>query len=493
MIFASKAFFVFLVVVLTTYHLLPRRGQKYTFLLAASWALYAWVSARWGSPWYFGVIFFLTVVDYFVGLRIERATTDRARKAWLAASVVSNLALLVGFKYTPFAYDNYVFFTGFLGTPVPDRAWTILLPLGISFHTFQGISYTVDVYRRQIRAVPNFVDYALFVAFFPQLAAGPIVRAIEFLPQMVAPPRVTAAQVSDGIALFAFGLFKKLVIADNLDALFVNPVFADPAAFDAATHRWAVVAWAVQIYCDFSGYTDMAIGTAKWFGFELPSNFRCPYLATSITDFWRRWHLTLSTWLRDYFYFPMGGSRGSAPRTYFNLMFLFVLCGLWHGAAWNWLAYGAFNGVLMCLHRAYDRAVTGIVWVDALRANWGWKVFAWACTTYQFLVMLILVRMTSWANGWLMTRSLTGADWEPLTAAAHPPPFVPWVAGAPLLVPVLIALGLAGHVVGLMKEAGVPLPERLPDPIRMAAVAATICAILAFAPGVSKTFIYIQF
>src|SRR5262245_21502232 len=174
----------------------------------------------------------------------------------------------------------------------------LLLPLVISFHTFQGISYTLDVYRRKLPAVHSFVDFALFVAFFPQLVAGPIVRAVEFLPQMVTPPRVSATQVSDGLHLFLRGMFKKVFIADRL-AQFVDPVFADPMLYDPATLRWAVVAWAAQIYCDFSGYSDLAIGCAKWFGFELPLNFNLPYLAGSMTEFWKRWHITLSTWMRD--------------------------------------------------------------------------------------------------------------------------------------------------------------------------------------------------
>jgi alginate O-acetyltransferase complex protein AlgI len=486
-IFASKAFFIFLPVVLAVYHLSGRRSRKYTFLLAASWLFYAWI-----PPHYLWVILLLSVIDYVAGLRIERSDDTRTRRFWLTASVVSNLGLLVAFKYTGVLYDNAASLAQWLGVPLADRVWHVVLPLGISYHTFQGISYTIDVYRRQIRAVHNFRDYALFVAFFPQLAAGPIVRAVEFLPQMVTPPHVTARQVSDGIALFAFGLFKKLVIADNLDHLFVSPVFESPSAYDDATHRWAAVAWAVQIYCDFSGYTDMALGTAKFFGFELPPNFRLPYLATSIADFWRRWHMSLSSWLRDYLYFPLGGSRHGPARTYFNLMLVFVLCGLWHGAAWNWLVYGAFNGVLMSLHRAYDRAATGVPWADALRATAGWKVVAWVGTAYQFLIGLILVRMVDWDGGLLMMRSLAGVG-----HAAGPessPGFTAWGSlGVPLVVPLLIALGLSGHVVGLLRAIGLPIPERPPDPLRMIAAAVAVAGVVVFSHGVAKTFIYIQF
>ena len=479
MIFASQAFFVYLPLALLGYHLTRGRDGRYRFLMAASWLFYAWV-----PPHYWPVIFALTVLDYAAGLGIARAPTAAGRKRWLAASVVANLGLLFAFKYTPFAYDNAATLAGCLGVPLPARAWSIILPLGISFHTFQGISYTVDVYRRHVRAVTSFVDYALFVSFFPQLAAGPIVRAVDFLPQMTTPPLVTRQMVADGIVLFAGGLAKKLLIADHLDELFVGPVFAHPELFDAGTHRWAVVAWAVQIYCDFSGYTDMAVGCALWFGFVLPPNFRLPYLATSITDFWRRWHLSLSTWLRDYVYFPMGGSRGSALRTYFNLLTLFVLCGLWHGAAWNWLAYGLYNGVLMCMHRAYDRAVTGEAAWDRLRGSVPWKLLVWAATTVQFLVGLVLVRQTDWAGGLQMMRSLLGAAYTPPSAAP---------AGISPLVPVLIALGLAGHVAGVVRAA-LGLPDRpWPEALRMTWAAVLVAAVVVFAPGVARTFIYIQF
>ena len=482
MILGSKAFFVFLPVVLIGYHLLAGRTRKYAFLLVASWVFYAF--AAW---YYLSVLLALTVIDYLVAHRIEASDDDRVRKRWLVLSVVSNLGLLAAFKYLPFAYDTGVSVAHWFGHPAADRAWQILLPLGISFHTFQGISYTVDVYRRQIRAVRSFLDYALFVAFFPQLAAGPIVRAVEFLPQMVAPPRVTAQQITDGTYLFLFGLFKKLFVADQLDQLFVSPVFANPEAFDAATHRWAVIAWAVQIYCDFSGYTDIAIGTAKWFGFELPPNFRLPYLATSIADFWRRWHLSFSTWLRDYVYFPMGGSRGSVARTYFNLIVLFVLCGLWHGAEWRWVAYGAYNGLLMGLHRTFDRTAAAIPWAVRLRSTLGWKLFAWTATMFILLGGLVLIRMADWPGGLLVLRSLVGIGHDPVAATGAA--FAPWVWGAPLAVPVLIALGLVEHVGAAARSVRLEVPE----PVK--AVAAASCAVLVvvLGPGAGKAFIYIQF
>jgi alginate O-acetyltransferase complex protein AlgI len=474
MIFATKAFVVFLPAVLVLYHLLRGRSHKYRLLLAASWLFYSWL-----SPQYLWVIVACTVIDYLAAIRIEGAESERARKRWLAVSIAANLGLLFAFKYAAFAYDNAVSLAQLCGTNVHDRSWDVLLPIGISFHTFQGISYTVDVYRRQIRAVRSFLDYALFVSFFPQLAAGPIVRAAEFLPQMTVPPAPSAKQAAEGLHFFLLGLFKKLFIADQLDLLFVAPVFANPDGFDAAAQRWACVAWAAQIYCDFSGYSDMAIGIAKWFGFELPRNFNFPYLATSITDFWRRWHLSLSTWLRDYLYFPLGGSKGSALRTYFNLMIVFVICGLWHGATWAWLAYGLYNGVLMSLHRVWDRSLGGRI--DALRATGMWKLAGWAGTFWLVTVGLILIRMPSWEAGGTMFRAMLGIDF--VTA---------WSRTVPIWVPVLIVLGIAGHVLSGLRGKVCSLLE-MPPSFRAAVYVGVVVLLVALSPGVGKTFIYLAF
>jgi alginate O-acetyltransferase complex protein AlgI len=475
MIFATKTFLVFLPAVLVLYFALRSRAHKYNLLLAASWLFYAWL-----SPWYLWVLLLCTAIDYCVAIRIEDATTDRVRKRWLCFSIAANLGLLIAFKYTPFLYDNAVALGRWCGWVVSERDWNILLPLGISFHTFQGISYTVDVYRRDIRAVRSARDYALFVAFFPQLAAGPIVRAVEFLPQMETPPTPTAGQVAEGLHLFLIGLFKKLFIADQLDVLFVTPVFGDPCAYDPVACRWAVIAWAAQLYCDFSGYSDMAIGIAKWFGFELPHNFDAPYRATNIADFWHRWHISLSTWLRDYLYFPLGGSRCAPARTYFNLMLLFVLCGLWHGATWPWLAFGVANGALICLHRAFTRAATGVRWMDTIRATRLWALFAWALTLSQLVAVLALGRITSWSDGWLLLKSCAALDaWGV------------WSPEVPVWVPLLMLLVVVDHFYGALKSR---FGEwALPSPVRAAGYVATVFALVALAPGITKTFIYVQF
>jgi alginate O-acetyltransferase complex protein AlgI len=476
-IFTTPAFLVFLPLVLVGYHALAGRAWKYRFLLGASWAFYSLCSPR-----YLWVILLLTAIDFAVGKRIEDATDARQKKRWLGLSVVSNLALLAAFKYVPFAYDNVAALARLLGADVPNRVWTLLLPLGISFHTFQGIAYTVDVYRGQVRAVRSFTDYALFVAFFPQLAAGPIVRATEFLPQMAVPPTVTAGRIDDGAHLVMTGLVKKLFIADWLDKLIVSPVFGDPAAFDPAARRWAVVAWAVQIYCDFSGYSDIARGLAKWFGFELPINFNLPYLATSIADFWRRWHVSFSTWLRDYLYFPLGGNRRGTARTNINLLLVFVLCGLWHGAAWNWIAYGFLYGLAMVAHRTFDRAVSGIGWADAVRATLTWKLIGWAATLTIHLAGLVIVRMPSWGQGLLILKSFV-----PDGSSAG------ILSGVPIWVPILIGLGMTGHVAAVLPRLRKSWGDDAGAAARGFGYAALVVLLVCFGPGVGQSFIYIQF
>lgn len=475
MILATKAYFVLIAVALACYYFLPSRVWKYRSLLLASWVFYGLC-----SPQYLWVILLLTVIDYFAAQQIERAEDGSVRKSWLVCSIVANLALLFAFKYTPFAYDSLVHLSELAGGSVPSRTWEILLPLGISFHTFQGISYTVDVYRREIRAVDRLEDYALFVAFFPQMAAGPIVRAVEFLPQMPTPPRASLEQFTDGVRLVMRGMFKKFLIADSLDAFFVSPVFEQTELYSAGAVRVAVIAWAVQIYTDFSGYTDMARGSAKWFGFELPENFATPYLATSIADFWRRWHLSFSTWLRDYLYYPLGGSRGGAVRTNANLMIVFLLCGLWHGATWAWAAYGVYNGLLMVLYRIYDRRAERSAWWDSLRQSHGWMVLAWGMTLSQLLLGLVIIRMTSWEQGMQMIETCVNIWKEPTGYGTTPV----WVYG-------MIVLGVLDHLVKLMPSGVRRIVGR--EDLQGFLMSLAFTLMIVAQPGVTRTFLYIQF
>ena len=473
--FASRNFFIFLMVVLLIYHSLRTRTHKYAFLLGASWLFYM----SW-NPWFIWVILFTSAVDYYAGRLIESAPTEKRRKSWLLLSVATNVGFLCFFKYTNFFLDNGTSLLRELGMPVPDLTLRILLPLGISFHTFQGISYTLDVYRGKTPAVRSFLDFALFVAFFPQLLAGPIVRGVEFLPQMVTPPRVSSRQIVEGLHWFLLGLFKKAFLADRL-ATFVDAVFKNPGSFDGVTQRWAVVAYAAQIYCDFSGYSDLAIGCAKWFGFELPQNFNFPYLARSITDFWRRWHISLSTWIRDYLYIPMGGNRNGTVRTYVNLMVAMTLCGLWHGASWFYIAWGLYNGVLLSLHRIYDRAVSGKPIVERLRRNLAFQTCAVASTFLMVCVGLVLVRSESWSACLLLERALV--DWS---AGAMATRFVPaWV-------PLLIGMVMAGHLFSGLRDRRCGVLE-LPPFVRAWAYVVVVVLLVAFGPGANQKFIYFQF
>jgi alginate O-acetyltransferase complex protein AlgI len=393
-------------------------------------------------------------------------------------SIASNLGFLGFFKYTNFFVSNSLALAHWLGWPVPDWTVHVILPLGISFHTFQGISYTLDVYHRKVQAVSSFADFALFVAFFPQLVAGPIVRAIDFLPQMVTPPRVSSAQVIEGLHWFLLGLFKKVFLADRL-AQFVDQVFANPAAFDAVSQRWAVLAYAGQIYCDFSGYSDIAIGCAKWFGFELPQNFNFPYLASSIADFWKRWHISLSTWMRDYLYIPLGGSRRGSVRTYLNLVVTLTLCGLWHGASWNYVLWGFYNGVLLALHRLYDRCLTGRPWADRIRQHLAFRVAAVAGTFLLVAIGLVMVRSPNWADCWRVEQALFG--WG--SAGRHVVPF--WV-------PVLVGMVALGHLFSGLRDRRCGLLDLAPLP-RAAVYVVAVTLLVVLAPGVTKAFIYFQF
>jgi D-alanyl-lipoteichoic acid acyltransferase DltB (MBOAT superfamily) len=307
---------------------------------------------------YAGLILFSTVVDFAVGLGMVRTKSRDQRRMLLMVSLVTNLGLLFVFKYFNFFVDSAVRLSNSIGLPVEPMSFQLLLPVGISFYTFQTLSYSIDLYRGRIEVERKFLRFALFVAFFPQLVAGPIVRASDFLPQLAVRRSCGSRRFRAGLLLILIGLFKKVALADVIGAVVVDPVFADPANYSLFGRYIALVGYACQIYNDFSGYSDIAIGSAKIFGFDLPQNFNAPYLAVNVRDFWTRWHISLSTWLRDYLYFAMGGNRRGKSRTYVNLMVTMLLGGLWHGAAWNFVLWGAFHGTVLVGSHAF-RARTG--------------------------------------------------------------------------------------------------------------------------------------
>ena len=370
MLFATLDFLLFIVPVLAAYWLLvDRPGARTALLIGASYFFYM-ASPRPpdGSlppAWYFaGLLAVSTVLDYVCSARIHARAPDldtddlaladqarRARRRWLTASLVGNLGLLGYFKYTNFFLEVMTDLANAAGADWVAPHLDLILPIGISFYTFQSLSYTIDVYRRRLTPEPNFWKFALFVVFFPQLVAGPIVRASEFLPQLHRRPTLNLSDVEEATWRIFKGLAKKVILGDWIAASFADLVFATPEAFSSLENLLALYAFTLQIYADFSGYSDIAIGVARLLGFKIPENFDRPYQARTLAEFWRRWHMTLSTWLRDYLFFPLGGSRGSAARTYFNLWLTMFLVGMWHGASWNFVIYSNVHGLAMVFNR----------------------------------------------------------------------------------------------------------------------------------------------
>lgn len=346
MVFTSFAFLVFFSIVFVAYWQIPKHYQ-WVLLLAASYYFYfSW------QPAYAGLLLLTTVVCYVTALLMEKYTRYKDRLLLLA--LLTNLGILFIFKYFNFfSYSLTSLFT-FANVTISLPTFKLLLPVGISFYTFQSLSYVIDVYRGQEKAEKHFGIFALFVSFFPQLVAGPISRSSQLKPQFRQPHAFDYEQTVSGLKLFALGLFKKLVIADNL-AVYVDTVFGSLHDYKGLSLLIAVFFFSWQIYCDFSGYTDMARGVARILGFNLIENFKAPYLATSVRDFWRRWHISLSSWFKDYLYIPLGGSRGGFWRTNFNNVAVFVVCGLWHGASWNFVLWGLFHGLFIALERFADQ------------------------------------------------------------------------------------------------------------------------------------------
>jgi alginate O-acetyltransferase complex protein AlgI len=344
-LFNSLPFIAFFVVVYSAYIVLTHRYQN-AWLLAASYFFYG----SW--DWRFlGLMLFSTTMDYGLGLLLGRMHDERRRKVVLIVSISVNLGILFVFKYFNFFAVNLDRLLSIVSLQVDIRMLNVVLPLGISFYTFHNISYIVDVYARRVEPARRFVDFALYVALFPQLIAGPIARPAHLLPQIQQPRRIDYEMLRMGGWLILLGYVKKVVLADNM-ALLTTPMFENPQSVHGTEVLFGLYAFAFQIYGDFSGYSDIARGLANLMGFDLALNFRRPYLAVNPADFWRRWHISLSTWLRDYLYIPLGGNRDGTRRTYRNLMITMVLGGLWHGAGLHYLVWGIFHGVLLCVHRA---------------------------------------------------------------------------------------------------------------------------------------------
>ena len=342
----NSGLFLFLFVGFAGVYLLLRRATSLRILYVIAFSIYFYYKS---SGIYFLLLLFAAVSDYLIGNAIAREQNDGTKKRWVALSVVINLGMLGYFKYTNFFIEmaNGLFGSGFLDFQ------NIFLPVGISFFVFQSMSYTIDIYRGQIKPLERWTDYLFYLSFFPQLVAGPIVRAKDFIPQIRKPLMVTREMFGTAIGLIIIGLVKKAIISDYISLNFVDRIFDEPALYSGFECLMGIYGYALQIYCDFSGYSDMAIGIALLLGFRFPKNFDAPYKSATITEFWRRWHISLSSWLRDYLYISLGGNRKGTLRTYLNLIITMVLGGLWHGAAVRFILWGALHGVALALHKVW--------------------------------------------------------------------------------------------------------------------------------------------
>ena len=472
MLFNTLDFAVIDGVVLGLYAVLPHRGQNLMLLVASYFFYGVW-------DWRFaGLLLCSTTLDYWIARALDARTEARARKRFLLASVSLNLGILGVFKYFDFFAANAERLLRALGLEVPPLALGVVLPVGVSFYTFQELSYVVDVYRGDLKASRRFIDFALFVSFFPHLVAGPIMRATRRLPQIQQPRRVTWSGVRSGSWLILLGTFKKVFVADNLAHL-VDAVY-DPSAKPTGLEQWlGVYAFAFQIYCDFAGYADIARGTARLMGFELIKNFDLPYFATSLRELWRRWHISLTTWLRDYLYIPLGGNRVSKPRHYFNMFVTMILCGFWHGAAWVFVLWGLLHAVALAIQHALTPTLTRVLPVSGPAAR-AWKFLGWLLAFHLWCLFFVPFRSADLAQ----TRDVfvnLFSDWSVGMAAV-------WLPSALFFVVPLVVVELHEHV-SKRDEAvlGTPLLVRAP------VYALLFAALLLFAEDHARPFIYFQF
>lgn len=473
MLFHSLDYILFLALVVVGFWVLVRhRTSRLLLLFLASCRFYmVW------HPAYIGLILGSVLVDWTVGRRIPLAATPGRRKAWLSASILWNLTVLGTFKYFNFFASVFQDAMGTIGLEVSAPILNVLLPVGVSFYTFQTMSYTIDVYRGRLEPERNILNYATFLLFFPQLVAGPIVRAADLLPQLRARPGLNGAMVGEGLFLILKGLVKKVVIADFLAVNLVDRAFDNPAAFTSLEMLVALYAYTMQIYCDFSGYTDVARGSAMMLGLRLPENFIRPYKATSPAAFWRRWHMTLSSWLRDYVYFPLGGSKVGTLRTYWNLWLTLFLIGIWHGAGWTYVVYGTIHGLAMVLHRYfYKRSGRTKDTVDAR-----WLMLLKIFGTFHFVV---LTRILFRADGFASAGDVTAQLLKGTTSLAQ----ISWGLWLVLGVSYLIHWLPQGWVSG---AKGVFM--RLPAPAQGLVVAGTAAVLVKMAATQVVPYIYFQF
>jgi alginate O-acetyltransferase complex protein AlgI len=472
-VFNSLTFVVFFTVVLLLHRLPFSWTTKKVNLLIASYVFYA----AWNPPFVI-LLWISTLVDWVVARRLYESTGALRRRAWLLVSLAVNLGFLAFFKYGEFLLANWQALMASVGVTWVPPEWNIILPVGISFYTFQTLSYTLDVYLGRSKPLSSMLDFSLFVTFFPQLVAGPIVRPGQLVPQFAVPRQATRDQLLWGLGLMTLGLFMKIVIADSGLAQSADAVFGAGKPVGFADAWLGTLAFSGQIFCDFAGYSTIAIGTALCLGFALPDNFRMPYAAIGFSDFWRRWHISLSTWLRDYLYIPLGGNRGSEVRTYVNLMLTMLLGGLWHGAAWTFVVWGGLHGLYLAGER-WIRARTGVSGDPA----GPWNRLLFALLTY-FLVNItwVFFRADSFAGAGRILQGMGGLATEP-------------VAVLPTMFTIKVAVIVASMVTiqWLMRKRSLEdVVARAPWWLTGLVAAAMLFAVIT-TQGSGEAFIYFQF
>jgi alginate O-acetyltransferase complex protein AlgI len=473
--FCSQEFLVFFALVFAVYWAMPWKRGRVILLLIASFFFYA----SWNKKLAM-LIFASTVLDYVIGRFLEASKSPLGKKLLVALSVSANLGLLCYFKYANFFLHSLEQTLRAAGAEASLPVLQVILPFGISFYTFEAINYVVDVYRGKVKAERDLAAFLLFILFFPHLVAGPIVRAHDFLPQIHRRKHWSWLRMQAGAQLILMGLAKKWIIADRM-ALFVDPVFADPAAYRQGAAWIAVIAYALQIYCDFSGYTDMALGTAHLLGYKLALNFNMPYLAVNVSEFWRRWHISLSSWLRDYLFIPLGGSRGGRWQTARNLVLTMTLGGLWHGASWNFVLWGVVHGMLLIGHRILQTFAARRPLLDWLLASWLGTTGRIACTFLCISLTWVFFRAKSFETAIQIFARLLRDN-----KLASPEP-LPAIGFALTILVVAVCHGLG------QKRQWQRIADRLPAPILGASYAFMLTVTLVLAPGWSAPFIYFQF
>jgi alginate O-acetyltransferase complex protein AlgI len=444
-------------------------------LLAASYLFYA----AWDPPLVL-LLWLSTGIDWYAARAIAAAVTRQRRRLMLVVSLVVNLGLLAYFKYGGFLLENFAHGLDALGIEWSPAAPSIILPIGISFYTFETLSYTIDVYRGHCKPFRSFVDYALFLSFFPHLIAGPILRPVDIVPQFAEPRRASRTQFGWGLAMIVLGIFEKNVIADGLLAPAADKAFAtDVGTIDAAAAWLGTLAFSGQIFCDFAGYSTSAIGAALCLGFHFPDNFRFPYAAIGFSDFWRRWHISLSSWLRDYLYVPLGGNRKGITRTHINLMATMLIGGLWHGASWTFVAWGGLHG----LYLVGERVIRARVKPSPLWSSLPARLLLAAVTFALVSIAWTFFRAQSFDQAFGMVGAMVG-----LGGAASDVAFT-YAEKVMVLVPIVGILAAHWLLRDVSLERAV---ERCPWPVRSALLAAIIIAI-ACMPGTDRAFLYFQF